>query len=325
MAATGQAAGTTEHPSVLTLENDPSIGYRAQRGNALRETLHSIAAALPSTDAAFFGPAAAETMPQFALLHHVMYQVERGARGRDEASIREGLALGAQLERVSDGNAAHGFPSVDARHCLRVDDSRFGSTVYTATPAALTEPPPVSSEVLDAAVDAVSGAGFAVNLERGLGLAILCEPTSESTVAFGYSLGALPGTVFTDWTSDPVVLGECLLHEASHSWLNLLLAAEEEQLPSGPFAHSPWKDVERPAFGLIHAAFAFSIVCVYCRASKTSDHSSAETARYCEIREDVERRRVAMARDDVERALTFLRSQQIVELIRDAMDASAAE
>lgn len=209
---------------------------------------------------------------------------------------------------------------LDAADCNATDDPRFRSKVYFATPRALAAKDSAVGALVDDAVALVARAGFLSYVAEGLGILILCRRVpSTGGAAFSYNLGALPHTVFTDWSDDPHVVGECLLHESVHAWLNAVLSAAGEQLPSAPLAYSPWKESKRPAFGLIHAGFAFSILTSYFRATMATERVSGGTQRYCQVRADIERRRLTAAHGGVEEALSFVRSQDIADLIRTEM------
>ncbi|WP_077797931.1 HEXXH motif-containing putative peptide modification protein [Streptomyces sp. JHA26] len=78
-----------------------------------------------------------------------------------------------------------------------------------------------------------------------------------------FTITRLPATVFTDHTGDAAVLGRGLVHEAAHNWLNDALAALQATIPDDETFCSPWRGTERPAYGFLHACFAFPLTVIY--------------------------------------------------------------
>jgi len=304
------------------------LRHRDERGGDLRSRLAPLVSRLgegaPPIRSGLGG--ARESVVSFSLLHHALYEIERATDERDAQRLRDAFAVARASEDFLDADGAF-FLAFGAGSCRRTDDERFGSTVYSVSTQALAADDHRLGELVEQATEAVIRSGYERYLVYGLGIVVLCERSERGGTAFSYSLGAFPYTVFTDWADDATILGECLVHEGAHSWLNAALAAAGERLPPEPLAYSPWKETERPAYGLIHAGLAFSILTSYFRFSATSELASDDTRRYCEIREDVERRRVTLAREGLERALSCLKSEEIAEVIvsemANAMDASA--
>ncbi|MFI6089522.1 aKG-HExxH-type peptide beta-hydroxylase [Streptomyces sp. NPDC051218] len=86
---------------------------------------------------------------------------------------------------------------------------------------------------------------------------------SPDQILRNFTITRLPATVFTDHIGDPVVLGRELVHEAAHNWLNDALAALQITIPEEVTFFSPWRNTERPAFGFLHACFAFPLTVIY--------------------------------------------------------------
>ena len=58
----------------------------------------------------------------------------------------------------------------------------------------------------------------------------------------------------------PAALAAGLLHEARHSLLNATHLLFDLVKPGGPVGYSPWRDDPRPAFGVLHGAYAYLAV-----------------------------------------------------------------
>jgi HEXXH motif-containing protein len=83
----------------------------------------------------------------------------------------------------------------------------------------------------------------------------------------------LPCAIYTDLVNNPIQLAETVVHEAAHSQLNEYIG-NPSSLPQEPTWWSPWKQKYRPAFGILHAVYAFSSVLnflIYLYQSKIGD------------------------------------------------------
>lgn len=81
-----------------------------------------------------------------------------------------------------------------------------------------------------------------------------------------WTITALPGTIFTNHTGHPEILARDIIHEASHNWLNDAMAATATRIPEGT-VFSPWRHAMRPAFGFLHACWAFPLTMIYAQAA----------------------------------------------------------
>ncbi|WP_131770256.1 aKG-HExxH-type peptide beta-hydroxylase [Candidatus Protofrankia californiensis] len=118
---------------------------------------------------------------------------------------------------------------------------------------------------------ALASSAFTHTADAGLGslisahAAVVCLTGHRRPyqVLRNFSITRLPATVFTDHIGDSRVLGRELVHEAAHNWLNDALTALQITIPDEQVFFSPWRDTERPAFGFLHACFAFPLSMVY--------------------------------------------------------------
>jgi len=100
-------------------------------------------------------------------------------------------------------------------------------------------------------------------VEGCAGLAIELADKTLLEASNSYTLSGLRGTLFCDRTDSLVRRAETVLHEATHTWLNIMLA---ERMPQG-FRQgqywSPWRHKLRPAHGILQATLVFSLLCQF--------------------------------------------------------------
>jgi HEXXH motif-containing protein len=101
-------------------------------------------------------------------------------------------------------------------------------------------------------------------LSEHLGQLILLHSRGKVEPTNSYTLTLMPCVVYADTVDDPGRMGEIIAHETAHNRLNELLLLCG-RLPQEPQWWSPWKGTIRPAFGLLHAAYAFSHVVLFLR------------------------------------------------------------
>jgi hypothetical protein len=308
-------------PAVASGVSTEVSAFRADRGRTLGVKLAGIMAAAGATDLDI-DELGLDRPVGYAVLHHALYQAAVAARERDVGRIAEITSLLTCLPNI--GTAEYPLCVAAAQDCHLTEDSRFGSPVYALTAKAV-QGASAPEQLLADMVRLLDTSGQLSWVREGGSAFVLRDrlaPGAEQG-AFSYSVGILPYTIFTDWPDDPVVLGECLLHESVHSWLNVALAWADEKLPAEPVGYSPWKGVDRPAFGLIHAGLAFGVVSAFLEKIHDQPGLEPDQRRYCEVRSNVERIRLGQARSAVEKALSFVQNQEIAGLVARYAFASA--
>ncbi|MFK0154284.1 aKG-HExxH-type peptide beta-hydroxylase [Streptomyces sp. NPDC090493] len=116
-----------------------------------------------------------------------------------------------------------------------------------------------------------------------------------------FAITRLPATVFTDHTGHAAVLGRDLVHEAAHNWLNDALTALKVALPDDETYFSPWRGTLRPAYGFLHACFAFPLTVIYAARILPSTSGVGHTVLTNHVRQ--QRAQLESAQDDFTRAL----------------------
>ncbi|MFD9592686.1 HEXXH motif-containing putative peptide modification protein [Kitasatospora sp. NPDC059973] len=105
--------------------------------------------------------------------------------------------------------------------------------------------------------------GFGDLLNQHAPIICLFERREIRDTLFSWSITRLPGTVFTDRVNSPEVLARDLIHEAGHHWFNDALTAASMSFPENVVFYSPWRKAISPAFGFLHACWAFSLTAIY--------------------------------------------------------------
>ncbi|MGW2695701.1 aKG-HExxH-type peptide beta-hydroxylase [Streptomyces sp. NPDC001296] len=119
-----------------------------------------------------------------------------------------------------------------------------------------------------------------------------------------FAITRLPATVFTDHTGDAAVLGRDLVHEAAHNWLNDALCALQVTIPDDETYFSPWRGTERPAYGFLHACFAFPLTVLYAARTAPRASGAGHTVLADHVRQ--QRAQLIAVQDDFTRALRLV-------------------
>ncbi len=260
---------------------------------------------------------------RYALLEHTLYGLRRAATARDTERCRDALAL---LEQAPDACAAlfhHGSASlliVSASACRNDPDEHFDSTPYLLTPRALDVAPPIGRHFLQSGLTLLQSASFAKFVQPSAGVVVLLQERRTADACSSYSLSGIGGSVYTDWTKSPVRFAEALLHESAHCWLNESLAALGEDLPLSPLWHSPWKGTQRPAFGILHATFAFSVLkSFFVEASRAPNIDDFERG-YCESRVLLESRNLQEAEKAAREAVELVGRLELKRILLQCLE-----
>ncbi len=247
--------------------------------------------------------------PPFAALEHAYYAARRAAASGDAS------AFAAWTDWTPAWRTPVHAVTVDA--CERVDDPNFDSPLYLCRPG--TPAAESWSERVRAEVQRLASHGWG-DLLQTLGLVVGHTPRRGADETQSYTVTALRGTVVVDRPAEPFRLGELLLHEASHVWLNDALEALDEPLATLPDRfHSPWKRTERPAYGIVHAAWAFSQMIQWFRLAPSLVLSDWERV-YAQERLRVEVPTMVDALPQITRAFALVRSPELRGLLLDEVN-----
>ncbi|MGI5151694.1 aKG-HExxH-type peptide beta-hydroxylase [Plantactinospora sp. CA-294935] len=248
---------------------------------------------------------------QYALLHHFTYAITAAVRERRLDDARD---LTQRWETASTASGTSLLPGHDVRvvaadDCERSDDDRYESPLFLhLDPASRTVP----SAPWSGAGEAIQRAGLDHFITSVTGVVVTLQVRGRRDTTQSYALKALPGTIFIDVVQDPVRLGELILHESAHTLLNEIFAACGVDLDPEARWYSPWKQAYRPAYGLLHAGFAFGVLQKYFEFhAAASDRPSA----YARVRAEIGAEQWDLARGSVRDALAEVRDERVASLL----------
>ena len=258
------------------LLEDSRGAWRAARAHALTEALDLVA------PKGWQPPSSSDLTSNFgfALLNHTALRCLESAKRRDAVGIRQALTL---LEEPHPGRPSRACSVVDGQEVEWRTYSTFDSPVGVLTPGRTGARPDDDPLLADAATWLKLG-DHADYVGSTLGVAVVLSRVGQADTTRSYSLQGLPATAYCELASDSLRVAEVLLHESAHCWFNEQLLANQRTLEETPRWFSPWKDCQRPAFGILHGALAFSGMCLLFAAALESDRSSSFQRLYCQYR-----------------------------------------
>ncbi|MER5972218.1 HEXXH motif-containing putative peptide modification protein [Streptomyces sp. NPDC002055] len=168
-----------------------------------------------------------------------------------------------------------------------------------------TEPAPPSLRSLAAgAFGTAAQSGFGALLAAHAVVVVLLRAKQLGQVLDSWTLTRLPGTVFLDHVTERVVLARDFIHEAGHNWLNDALTATGSKIDDQAAFHSPWKQSMRPAFGFLHACWAFPLTMLY--TARVLEHTDGDVQRFLAAYLDQQRHHLAATAADHPHALELV-------------------
>ena len=251
----------------------------------------------------------------YALAHHALEGAENAARAQDNSLFAwyQQHPDAAGTERTAASAAG---PSV----ILSLDQGQLQSTPISETPYHLLGPATItaSDSLHDITVTArglAADAGFGDLLADHAAVTCLLNQRTLGETLSSWTISRLPGTVFCDHVGDPVVLARDLIHEAGHNWLNDALSATGSTIDGTETFYSPWKQVQRPAFGFLHACWAFPLTVIY--TARVIDTCGGALHDYLTAYLDKQRTFLADTAADHGRALHLVEDRSLAARLRD--------
>ncbi|MEV1066032.1 HEXXH motif-containing putative peptide modification protein [Streptomyces sp. NPDC050263] len=217
-------------------------------------------AAPDSADA--LGPPETEAA-DYCLAHHVLEGAEAAARASDTTTFDW------YASHTDANTAAMSTPTaVGPRIMVAPDLGRLPRSEISETPYYVLGPDTIAAgpdlrELAATACSMGAQTGFGDLLAAHAVVLVLLRHKQLGDALDSWTITRLPGTVFCDHVDEPVVLARDLIHEAGHNWLNDALTATATKVSDEARFHSPWKQMMRPAFGFLHACWAFPLTMIY--------------------------------------------------------------
>ncbi|MFJ9239713.1 aKG-HExxH-type peptide beta-hydroxylase [Streptomyces anulatus] len=199
----------------------------------------------------------------YCLAHHALEGAETAARAGDAATFdwyrtHPDADATALTTPTAVGPRVVVAPGPDG--LLR---SPLSDTSYYLLGPDTAAAPPAERELAVTAYAIGAQAGFAGLLADHAVVACLLRRRNLGDTLISWTISRLPGTVFADYVSDSAVLARDLIHEAGHNWLNDALTATGCKISEETAFYSPWRKTTRPAFGFLHACWAFPLTMIY--------------------------------------------------------------
>ncbi|MEU9059125.1 HEXXH motif-containing putative peptide modification protein [Streptomyces sp. NPDC048430] len=266
---------------------------------------HRTAAALDLLHPGDVPPPGAEDVPTaYALAHHRLEGAENAARHRDITTLdwyrtTAGPVLARLVRSSRRGQRVVIAPGED--ELIRGPHS---DTPYYVLGPGTTSATESLTELADEALDHIAPTGLDELVRAHAAVICLTSWRRPDQTLRSFAITRLPATVFTDFTDDAAVLGRDLVHEAAHNWLNDALSAAGCQISEEAAFYSPWRATKRPAFGFLHACWAFPLTMIY--TARVLPQTSGPVHRFLAAYLDQQRELLAATADVHPQALTLV-------------------
>nr|BEK67494.1 hypothetical protein KPHV_47210 [Kitasatospora purpeofusca] len=256
-------------------------------------------------------PSALGPAGDYCLAHHALEGAESAARCGDRATFDWYTANPRAGAATSATPAALGPRVVVAPDLTDLPRSPISETPYYLLGPG-TETAPLGLRTLaTGAFTTAADTGFGTLLAAHAVVVVLLRTKQLGDTLDSWTITRLPGTVFLDHVDDPVVLARDLIHEAGHNWLNDALTATGCKIDDQAAFHSPWKQSMRPAFGFLHACWAFPLTMLY--TARVLEHTEGDVQSFLAAYLDQQRTKLATTAADHPRALELIGDEGLRE------------
>ncbi|MGF6889397.1 hypothetical protein ABIA39_008862 [Nocardia sp. GAS34] len=213
----------------------------------------------------------------YALAHHILEGAEHAARTGDGERFSWYRSAITQPPPGWAEDTAHGEvivqnPDRASMHSSSISDAPY----YLLGPQTRL----AARDLVELTIQAraiAADCGFGVLLANHAPVVCLLDAKAAEDTLNSWTITRLPGTVFLDYTPDPYILARDLIHEAGHNWLNDALTATRSMISDDVNFYSPWKKTPRPAFGFLHACWAFPLTVLFAaRTLATAPESTGQ-------------------------------------------------
>lgn len=272
------------------------------------DQIHALLARSPGAHHDFHVPGPTTAL-DYVIAHHRLEAAEQAARrqSRDDFELacrHAAPAFKSTTIQTACGDTIVVEPAPNELINSDVSDTPF----YLVTMHA-----PIASEdgvrLTANAFAAAADFGFGALVGNHAKVVCLLAKRTLPSAFNSWTITRLPGTVFTDYSRAMLLLARDLIHEAGHNWLNDVLAATKLQIPSQPLFYSPWKHTRRPAFGFIHATWAFPLTMIF--AARAIEDAPEDVADYLRTYIDQQRGMLAMTQKDHPAAMALIEDDHV--------------
>ncbi|MFF2142167.1 aKG-HExxH-type peptide beta-hydroxylase [Kitasatospora sp. NPDC058190] len=252
---------------------------------------------------------AAEHAFAYATAHHYLEGADAAARAGDHD-------LFAWYTAHPDAGAHALATPTAVGNCVVIAPEQLITSPISDTPYYLLNPytrpaPGGDQELARAAYAVADDTGFGDLLAGHARILAFLGHKQYNDTFDSWTISRLPGTVFVDHVADPAALARDLIHEAGHNWLNDALVATGCKLDDQALFHSPWKRTLRPAYGFLHACWAFPLTMIY--TARVLDRTDGASRRFLTSYLDLQRTFLADTGPDHARALALIPDEDLRE------------
>ncbi len=245
----------------------------------------------------------------YAVAHHFLEGAEASARACDQDAFSW-----YRTSVAADHTAWYTTTTVGPRIILSPDLSSLPRSEISETPYILlgpntTAPAVELRDLTTVAFATAAKTGFAALVAGHAAVVCLLRHKQFGDTLNSWTISRLPGTIFTDHIDDPAVLARDIIHEAGHNWLNDALAACDVKISTDAEFFSPWKKTTRPAFGFLHACWAFPLTMLY--SARSLDRVSGAVRTFLTAYLAQQRELLTTTTDDHARALTLISNDDL--------------
>ena len=236
--------------------------------------------------------------------HHALEGAEAAARNGDTQTFNWYRA-----HPDAEAPALTTPTNVGARVIVTPDLERLPRSGISETPYYLLGP---ATSHAPAELRGLAAEAFAIGADTGFSelltghavIVCLLRRKQLGDTLDSWTITRLPGTIFCDYTSHPTVLARDLIHEAGHNWLNDALRATEYAISDEIGFFSPWKGTFRPAFGFIHACWAFPLTMLF--TARVLESTTGELRQFLTAYLDKQRPLLAATAGDHDEAIGLI-------------------
>lgn len=240
----------------------------------------------------------------YALAHHRLEGAENAARRRDTTTLDWYRNTAAPaLARLAHSTRLGPRIVIAPNEDEMIRGPHSDTPYYVLGPDTTSAAQPLAA-LADNAFGHIAVTGLDELVEAHAAVICLTGRRSPDQTLRSFAITRLPATVFTDHIGDAAVLGRDLVHEAAHNWLNDALAALHITIPDDETYFSPWRGTQRPAYGFLHACFAFPLTMIY--AARARLRATGAGNAVLADHERQQRPRLDAAQDDFTRAVKLI-------------------
>jgi hypothetical protein len=201
---------------------------------------------------------------EFTLLKYTLHTAVFAAEAEDYELIEQTLQFWDKLLQNPQNSFSYGkdgWMMLDADYCpIHKGLSKQYNTNYRLLTEKAVELgfQKLSHSYLTEAWNLIQTAGLIPHI-RNYGNIVLHQQFVHDPVYLSGNSNLLQGLIHTDWSTDPLYYAESLVHESAHSLFNYYYQLFQIEVDNTLY-WSPWRKSNRPVFGVLHGAWAFTYV-----------------------------------------------------------------